>query len=105
MQQEIKDLSGISGNPANWERILDPKSTNKLLYSLNIISSLHTNKKDPKALQWRFKFVQMGGFAHLLKTFISLDLKHIDTSLTMKCIESLIIILYDFIVTDKELTK
>ena len=37
-------------NAKNWEKILDPKSTNKLLYSLKIISNLHTNKKDPKAI-------------------------------------------------------
>lgn len=37
-------------NKKNWDKILDPKSTNKLLYSLRIISNMHTgNKKDPKA--------------------------------------------------------
>jgi hypothetical protein len=51
-------------------------------------------------MQWRYKFVSMGGFMHLLKTFIHLDLKAIDTNLTMKCIEHLILILYDFILTD-----
>jgi hypothetical protein len=47
----------------------------------------------------------MGGFQHLLKTFINLDIKQIDTNLTMKCIEHLIIILYEFISNDKDLTK
>jgi hypothetical protein len=45
-------------NAKNWERILDPKSTNKLLYSLRIINTVHANnRKDPKAQQWRYKFV------------------------------------------------
>lgn len=41
LQQEIKDLSGmnsLSDNKATWEKILDPKSVNKLLYSLKIVS-------------------------------------------------------------------
>ena len=34
---------------ANWAKILDPKSTHKLLYSLKIINNIHNNnKKDPK---------------------------------------------------------
>lgn len=47
----------------------------------------------------------MGGFSHLLKTFISLEIKQIDTNLTIKCIEQLIMILDDFITNDKELVK
>lgn len=47
----------------------------------------------------------MGGFSHLLKTFISLDIKSIETNLTMKCIENLIVILYEFITSEKELVK
>ena len=47
----------------------------------------------------------MGGFAHLLKTFISLEMKQIDSVLSMKCIESLIIILFDFFQSDKDLAK
>lgn len=47
----------------------------------------------------------MGGFVHLLKTFVGLDIKQIETNLTLKCIESLILILYDFLSTDKDLNK
>lgn len=46
LEQEIKDLSGVMDNAKNWEKILDPKSTNKLLYSLKIINNLHAVKKD-----------------------------------------------------------
>jgi hypothetical protein len=37
LHQEIKDLSGmisLNDNRLIWEKILDPKSINKLLYSL-----------------------------------------------------------------------
>ena len=36
----------MTENNKNWEKLLDPKSTNKLLYSLRIINNLHANKKD-----------------------------------------------------------
>ena len=47
----------------------------------------------------------MGGFSHLLKTFANLEINAIDTNLTMKCIEHLIIILYEFLSVDKDLNK
>ncbi|CDW78729.1 UNKNOWN [Stylonychia lemnae] len=105
LSQEIKELSGLGENSKNWERLLDPKSTNKLLYSLRIINNLHSNKKDPKCQQWKYKFVSLGGFTHLLKTFINLEIKQIDTNLILKCVEHLIFILHDFIVNDRELVK
>ena len=46
----------------------------------------------------------MGGFTHLLNTFINLDIKHIDTFLTLKCIENLIILLNEFLQSEKNLT-
>jgi hypothetical protein len=53
LQQEIKDLTGMSSmqdNRASWEKILDPRSVNKLFYSLRIVSDTHAgNKKDVKA--------------------------------------------------------
>jgi len=39
LQLEIKELNGVLENKNNWEKILDPRSTNKLLYSLKIINS------------------------------------------------------------------
>lgn len=40
----------MNDNKANWEKILDPKHINKLLYSLQIINTLQgSNKKDQKA--------------------------------------------------------
>lgn len=56
LQLEIKDLSGVMEDQENWNKILDPQSTHKLLYSLKIITTLHSNKKDAKFEQWRYKF-------------------------------------------------
>jgi hypothetical protein len=53
LHQEIKDLSGMISMNENrqiWEKILDPKSINKLLYSLQIVNQMQggTNRKDTK---------------------------------------------------------
>jgi hypothetical protein len=53
LHQEIKDLSGMismNDNRQIWEKILDPKSINKLLYSLQIVNQMQggTNRKDTK---------------------------------------------------------
>lgn len=47
--------------------------------------------------------MELGGFEYLLNAFISLDVKKIETNLTLKCIEHLIMALYDFITVDKNL--
>lgn len=47
----------------------------------------------------------MGGFTHLLNTFTKLDIKRIETNLTIKCIEVLIFVLFDFIQSEQELIK
>lgn len=41
----------------------------------------------------------------MLKTFTNLDVKQIDTNLTLKCIDLLISLLWDFILNEKELIK
>ena len=51
LYQEIKDLSGMSSmndNKLIWEKILDSKSINKLLYSLQIVNQMQSgqNRKD-----------------------------------------------------------
>ena len=53
LHQEIKDLSGMismNDNRQIWENILDPKSINNLLYSLQIVNQMQggTNRKDTK---------------------------------------------------------
>ena len=39
LKEEIKELKDVSQGSKNWEKILDPTSTNKLLYSLQIITN------------------------------------------------------------------
>lgn len=96
-------MNSMTDNKAAWEKILDPRSVNKLLYSLQIVNEQQGSvKKDPKASQWRFKFVSMGGLVHLLRTFLSLNLKSIETNLTLKCIDLLISNLNDIIQADRE---
>lgn len=47
--------------------------------------------ENPKTLnEWKLKFVQIGGFDHLLQTFINLQIESIESKLTLKCIESLL---------------
>jgi hypothetical protein len=43
----------------------------------------------------------MGGFTHLLNTFVNLDVKKIDTFLTLKCIDILITTIMEFILIEK----
>ncbi len=90
LHQEIKDLTGMqlmNDNKQKWEQLLDPKSINKLLYSLQIVSQINGgNRKDQKPNQWRYKFIQMGGLQHLMRTFLSLNVPSIESNLTIKCI-------------------
>jgi hypothetical protein len=64
-----------------------------------------SNRKDTKQGQWRFKFVQMGGLSHLLRTFLGLNIKSIETNLTLRCIELLIITLTDIMHSDREASR
>ena len=60
------------------------------------------NRKDQKQGQWRFKFVSMGGLAHLLRTFLNLNIKSIESNLPLKCIELLITTLTEMMNSDRE---
>ncbi len=63
------------------------------------------NIKDKKQGQWRYKFIQMGGLNHLLRTFLNLNVKSIETNLTLRCIELLIITLSEIMHADRESVK
>ena len=93
----------LNDNKAIWEKLLDPKSINKLLYSLQIVSQINGgSRKDQKPNQWRFKFIQMGGLQHLMRTFLSLNVPSIDSNLTIKCINNLIVTLHEVMNADRE---
>jgi hypothetical protein len=47
----------------------------------------------------------MGGLSHLLRTFLSLQIKSIETNLTLKCIELLISTLSDILYADRDTGK
>mmetsp|Transcript_49151 Transcript_49151/g.36204 ORF Transcript_49151/g.36204 Transcript_49151/m.36204 type:complete len:106 (+) Transcript_49151:1059-1376(+) len=97
LQDEITTLASVAVDRSAWSSLLDPTSIFKLFYSLRIVMFKGT---DQSALQWRAAFSQLGGFNHLLKTFLDLNLAKIETNLTIKCIELLINMLYDFSIQD-----
>lgn len=106
-----QDISQLQGAKEGWNSLLDSRSTHKLLYSLKIIEGLHgpkpnkgqANEEATKALGefkdlsvWKRRFIELGGFRHLLDTLIGLQIEAIDSKLTLRCIESLIGALLDF---------
>mmetsp|Transcript_9591 Transcript_9591/g.9231 ORF Transcript_9591/g.9231 Transcript_9591/m.9231 type:complete len:440 (+) Transcript_9591:490-1809(+) len=105
LQEELKELSLVANDPSGWSQILDSSSTFKLLYSLKIVNSLNQNAKqnDPATIYWRALFVKLGGFKHLLNTFLNLNIQQIETNLTLKCIELLITILFEFANLEKSI--
>lgn len=46
---------------------------------------------------WKQQFVALGGFEHLLHTLISLKVETIDSMLTLTCIESIVLMIVDFL--------
>jgi len=47
----------------------------------------------------------MGGLSHLLRTFLSLNIKSIESNLTLRCIELLITTLTELMLSDREAGK
>lgn len=82
----IFSLELIVQSKDNWKQIFDYSSDHSLLYTLNIIGLL--NKKERS--QWNEKFIKLGGFEHLLECFVKLNLKKIENSLSLKCLDSLV---------------
>ena len=44
----------------------------------------------------------MGGLAHLLRTFLNLNIKSIESNLTLKCVLNLIITLHEIMNADRD---
>ena len=68
------DLSQLQGD---LNVLFDSKSTHKLLYSLKIFEEMkfQANQEGISDLQtWKQKFIQMGGFEHILVTFSALPI-------------------------------
>jgi hypothetical protein len=122
-----EDISQLHETKEGWNSLLDSRSTHKLLYSLKIIEGLHskaTQEADKQAdkqtdktgeaqasdtaLQdelsaWKGRFVERGGFQHLLDTLAGLELEAIDSKLTLRCIESLLGTILEFVQVDPAL--
>ena len=47
----------------------------------------------------------MGGLNYLLRTFLNLNVKSIESNLTLKCIELLILTLQEIMIADKDKEK
>jgi len=112
----------LQGAQDGWDSLLDSKSTHKLLYSLKIIEGLelgtgeaakkaNTNNNQGQApegnqnLEWKQKFIKLGGFTHLLSTLIGLKLEAVDSKLTLRCIESILAALIDFTSVEQSLQE
>lgn len=118
-----QDISLLQGAQEDWNRLLDSRSTHKLLYSLKIIEGLAAKanidgeKQTDKAAKqqpneavpqndhsaWKRKFVERGGFEHLLDTLTGLEIEAIDSKLTLRCIESLLGTILEFMQVDPAL--
>lgn len=59
-----------------------------------------TNQLSPRTA-WKLKFIEQGGFTHLQRTLVDLKIESIDSKLTMKCIEHLILTIYNFMNDNK----
>jgi ABC-type uncharacterized transport system substrate-binding protein len=67
-----------------WSRIIDPNSIHKMLYSLQLVSQLISinNEKLSEAeiserIEWRSRFLELGGFDHLYFILITYDFDNI----------------------------
>lgn len=102
-----EDLRELRDTEQGWDNLFDPHSTHKLLYSLKIVegllsasSNVQQDEKETDQNSWKKKFIQKGGFKHLLKTLTELKIEKIDSKLTLRCIESMITTIFDFIQVD-----
>lgn len=112
-----EDISQLHGTENGWDGLLDSRSTHKLLYSLKIIEGLEAQGKAdlsqraervevageinltsaPNHATWKRTFVERGGFKHLLETLTGLQIEKIESKLTLRCIESLLGAILDFV--------
>ena len=55
--------------------------------------------------EWRRRFIQLGGFHHLLSTFTGLKMEVLDSKLTLRCLSGLLTALTSFTSVDNSLQK
>ena len=102
--------------------MLDPQAIFKLLYCLQIMQQEFMNVELPQRdelydddyneqlLQdyeiqrfWKQEFIQLGGFTHLIRCLVQLNLHEIKSSLELKAIRYLINVITKFIDHHKEM--
>lgn len=70
---------------AQWNRIIDPESTHKMLYSLQLVNQLITINNEKltdleiqERFNWRQRFLELGGFNHLYKILLSYNFDQLE---------------------------
>ena len=98
IQKTLLDLEIDQENPnETWNRILDPKSIYKLLYSLQILTRLMNKELNAQfSVQWNQNFVKQGGISHLFNSFLNMKGENIKGSLEMRCVSIILKILFEF---------
>ena len=81
----------LEERPKAWNELLDPNSTFKFLYALSIIDSL---QKQADFEAWKTDFAQLGGIEHLLYCLTALNLPAITSSIELRCIKELILLVH-----------
>lgn len=94
LQEEIKNLNTIEQSKDNWKHLLDFSSDHSLLYTIRIINEIKANKEISG--EWKKKFIRLGGFTHLLRCLLEMELHSIENSLSVKCLDNLILLIYEF---------
>ena len=114
----ISSLSAIDDDNAGWETLLDPTSTFRLLYALQITEAfmqaggeaseepeqpVGVDQKDPAAERegmwhvWRQQFLDKGGFKHMHTLLMSRDTSQLASSLHKQCVASLLNVVRFFV--------
>ena len=96
-------MTELEINPENpkesWDKLLDSNSLHKLLYSLKIVKKLKEEK------EWIKKFIERGGITHIYDTIQKYDMAKLNSSLSLKAMSLLIVILEEFINSDESILK
>ena len=90
----------------DWEALLDSNSMYKLLYSLQIVNGFiipHEDSKSEEIMdakekeQWRFKFLEKGGYQHLYDILMQFEHKEENAANTAQCLAFLLKIIKVFL--------
>jgi len=72
IMQEVKEL-----DQENWNRVINPESNHRLLYTLQIIESFMEDPSEEnqeefeQRRQWKLNFIKLGGFQHIYSILLN----------------------------------